>query len=71
MVTAKFSRNSQVTVPKPVRDHLGLRAGDLLNFAFAGDKVVLTKAGWEGGVDPFAAFAEWDSEADRRAYARL
>lgn len=36
-----------------------------------GDRVVLTRAAKEQPEDPFATFGEWDSDADRHAYARL
>ncbi len=37
-----------------------------------GDRVIVTKAAADAGAeDPFATFQEWDSEADRKAYADL
>jgi antitoxin PrlF len=33
--------------------------------------MVRTKASIAGADDPFATFGEWDSEADRAAYASL
>ncbi|HWK47460.1 MAG TPA: AbrB/MazE/SpoVT family DNA-binding domain-containing protein [Stellaceae bacterium] len=71
MIAAKLTTKGQMTIPLPVRTHLGLREGDVLVFAIEGDRVVLTKAKPAPSDDPFATFGEWDSEADRRAYAKL
>jgi antitoxin PrlF len=54
----------------PVRDALRLRPGDELVYAIEGDRVWICKAR-EPSDDPFAAFGEWSSEADRRGYAGL
>jgi len=71
MITSKLTSKAQTTIPQPVRSRLGLRAGDVLAFSFEGDKVILSKAAPTLVEDPFATFTEWDSEADRRAYAKL
>jgi antitoxin PrlF len=71
MVTGKLRRNAQITIPKPVRTLLDLREGDTLHFALNYYNVVLTKLSPERAIDPFVAFTEWDSEADRRGYADL
>ena len=36
-----------------------------------GARVILTKASDRSVEDPFGAFSEWDSDADRKAYAGL
>ena len=56
---------------QPVRTALGLRDGDELVYQIDGDRVILTKATIVALDDPFALFEEWDSEADRVAYAKL
>jgi antitoxin PrlF len=71
MITSKLTSKAQTTIPQAVRTSLGLRAGDLLGFSIDGDRVILTKAVQALAEDPFATFNEWDSEADRRAYADL
>jgi len=71
MITAKLTSKGQTTIPQPVRAHLGLREGDVLVFAIEEDKVILTKAKSAPFEDPLTAFSEWDSDADRRAYAKL
>lgn len=75
MITSKLTAKAQTTIPQPVRIALGLRSGDEVIYQIDGDRVVLTRARTPGGVgvaeDPFVAFEEWSSEADRRAYADL
>jgi AbrB family looped-hinge helix DNA binding protein len=41
--TAKITSKGQVTIPKSVRDTLGLREGDELLFRVAGDRAVIAK----------------------------
>jgi antitoxin PrlF len=54
-----------------VRLALGVAPGDQLAYAIEDGRVVLTKAPRAAQDDPFATFTEWDSEADRRAFAHL
>ena len=71
MITSKLTSKAQTTIPQPVRAALHLKDGDVLAYTIQGDKVVLTRVTNEGVEDPFATFSEWDSEADRQAYANL
>ncbi len=71
MITSKLTSKAQTTIPQAVRARLGLREGDMMGFVFEGDKVLLMKAPAAPAEDPFATFSEWDSEADRKAYADL
>ncbi len=73
MITSKLTSKAQTTIPQPVRAALHLRAGDEIAYMIeAGGRVVLTRAQPEPPADdPFATFTEWDSEADRKAYAGL
>ena len=73
MITSKLKANGQVTIPQPVLDALRLRQGDSISYSIAGDKVVLRNAttGVTATDDPLAVFAEWESDADRKAYAGL
>ncbi len=71
MITSRITSKAQTTVPQAVRNALGLKAGDELAYEIRDDRVTLTKARVPGRDDPFATFEEWDSEADRRAYADL
>lgn len=41
MVRATLTSKGQLTVPKSVREQLGLRSGDRVTFEFEGDSVLL------------------------------
>ena len=43
LAAAKLSTKGQVVIPKPVRDALGLKAGDSMVFAVDGDRVIVRK----------------------------
>lgn len=72
MITSKLTSKAQTTIPQPVRTALGLEVGDEVAYEIKDGRVILTKV--KAGAaeeDPFALFDEWDSEADRKAYAGL
>ncbi len=70
MITSKLTSKAQTTIPQPIRAALRLGAGDLLSYSIEGARVVLAKAPkTRAKEDPFGAFGEWSSEADRRGYA--
>jgi antitoxin PrlF len=71
MITSKLTSKAQTTIPAPVRTVLHLRPGDELVYSIEGERVILTKADRGPIEEPFAAFDEWASEADRQAYADL
>jgi antitoxin PrlF len=73
MITSKLSSKAQTTVPQAVRAALRLKEGDVIAYTIEADgRVLLSRALSEPpSRDPFATFSEWDSEADRRAYADL
>ena len=71
MITSKISSKAQTKIPQPVRAALHVGEGDEIAYRIEGDHVILTKAKREPVDDPFAAFHEWSSEADRRAYGDL
>ncbi|MBN9531189.1 MAG: type II toxin-antitoxin system PrlF family antitoxin [Alphaproteobacteria bacterium] len=72
MITSRLASEAKTTIPQPVRDVLHLEEGDEIAYLIEGDRVVLMKAPRrEAREDPFKTFGEWDSEADRRAYADL
>jgi len=71
MITSRLTSKAQTTIPQPVRAALGLREGDALAYRIEQGHVILTRAAHEAAEDPFATFAEWDSVADRKAYAGL
>jgi AbrB family looped-hinge helix DNA binding protein len=57
---AKLTSKGQVTIPKPVRDHLGLAPGDYLVFEVDGDRLDVTKA-------PVAPTEDFEALAERIA----
>jgi antitoxin PrlF len=71
MITSKLTSKAQTTIPQPVRTALHLTAGDEIAYRIEGDRVVLTRVATEATEDPFGTFSEWNSDADRRAYADL
>jgi antitoxin PrlF len=68
--TSRLTAKAQTTIPRSVRTALHLTAGDEIAYAIEDGRVILTKV-HHAIDDPFATFAEWDGEADRRAYADL
>jgi antitoxin PrlF len=73
MITSKLNSKAQTTVPQAVRAALRLKDGDAIVYTIEADGRVLLSRAVPGQPlkDPFATFSEWDSEADRRAYADL
>ena len=71
MITSKLTSKAQTTIPQPVRAALLLVEGDELAYEIDGARVILTRASDRGVENPFGAFTEWDSDADRKAYAKL
>lgn len=71
MITSRLSSKAQTTIPQAVRTALRLKQGDEIVYMIEGDRVLLAKAAEPTRDDPFTCFSEWDSEADRRAYADL
>lgn len=71
MITSKLTSKARTTIPRPVRAALRLKAGDQIAYTIDDSRVILTKATTKPAADPFATFAEWVSDNDRRAYADL
>ncbi|WP_244470755.1 AbrB/MazE/SpoVT family DNA-binding domain-containing protein [Microvirga massiliensis] len=72
LITSKITSKAQTTIPQAVRTALNLKEGDELAYQIEDGKVTLTRHEPHSPVeDPFVTFSEWDSEADRKAYARL
>ena len=72
VITSRMTSKAQTTIPQAVRNALNLKPGDELAYQIEDGRVVLMRAEVsQQADDPFATFSEWDSEADRRAYANL
>lgn len=68
---SKVSVKSQTVIPRQVRARLKLKPGDTLRYRLTDAGVLLDKAPAGEADDPFAAFSEWSSEADEKAYGGL
>jgi len=68
---SKVSVKSQTVIPREVRERLALKPGDTLRYRVTDGGVLLDKAPASEGDDPFAAFSEWASDADEKAYGGL
>ncbi|MRX49082.1 AbrB/MazE/SpoVT family DNA-binding domain-containing protein [Paracoccus sp. S-4012] len=68
MIQSRLTTKAQTTIPAPVRKALGLKEGDLVSYRIEQGRVIMTRAE-NPPDDPFATFSEWDSAADRKAYA--
>lgn len=66
MIQSRITSKAQTTIPSAVRKALGLKEGDLVSYRIEQGCVIMTRA--EPAEDPFGAFSEWDSAADREAY---
>jgi antitoxin PrlF len=66
MITGRITAKSQTTIPRAVREALGVGPGDELGYVIERGKVTLKRV--ERRRDPFvsdfSAFTEWSSEAD-------
>ena len=55
-MATRVTTKCQVTIPKPVREKLGIKPGNAVEFALADDgRVVLTKVGGRKRVSKFEA----------------
>ena len=76
MITSKLTRQGKTTIPKVVRNALGVRPGDEIAYAIADGRALITKtppAKSHGAPldDPFAAFWEWGTPEDEKAFRDL
>lgn len=70
MIHSRITAKAQTTIPRAVRQALGVGVGDDLAYEIDGDRVVLRRRPRQAdqGDNPFALFTEWASEADCAAY---
>ena len=71
---SRLTTKYQATVPAAVRESLGLKAGDAVQFEITPDGVVLTKAtdqDLEFARSLTGTLSEWSSAADEGAYRDL
>jgi len=72
MIVSKLTSKSQTTIPQSVRRALQIGPGDEIEYEIVDGHVILTKVRVGGKTDdPFRSFEEWNTEADKEAYAGL
>ena len=72
MITSQLSAKSQTTIPRAVRQTLGLKPGDAIGYEVNGSSVVMRRAVRpDGFVNNISTFWEWDTEEDRVGFANL
>lgn len=69
-ILSKVTKRGRTTLPKPIREALGLAPGDTLLYRIEGPAVAIAKDA-SGTDTPFALFSEWAGEADSQAYSEL
>lgn len=68
---SRISSKFQTVIPKEVRERLGLKTGDVLQFHLIDNGSVTIEKAPTGDDDPFASFHEWSSDEDDRLYRDL
>ena len=63
MATAKITSKGQVTIPKSVREHLGLQQGDRIDFEIVGDARVVVRPVRRSVEDVFGMLRRSDGRA--------
>jgi AbrB family looped-hinge helix DNA binding protein len=72
--TSRLTKKYQATIPEPVRNALGLQAGDSIVFDMEGNEIRIRKAtplDLEFAKAVEGTLTEWSSEADEEAYRDL
>jgi antitoxin PrlF len=75
MKASKLTTKYQTTVPKEVRELLGLNAGDIVQWNIEDDKVVISKLQafdleWHKAIEA-SLMPEWSSKEDDKAYESI
>jgi antitoxin PrlF len=74
ITVSKLTSKYQATIPRPVRERLGVGAGDGIAFVIEGDRVWLRRAeplDREYAQALSGTLGEWLSDADEEAYGEL
>jgi AbrB family looped-hinge helix DNA binding protein len=62
--TARVSEKGQVTIPKQLRDRLGIRAGQILEFKEERGRLVATKTSSDDPIDRVYGILKTDTSTD-------
>ena len=68
---SKISVKSHTVIPAPIREKLGIRAGDNLRYTFTPRGIVIDRAPTHLDGDPFVALHEWATPEEDGAWKDL
>ena len=73
MILSKITAKAQTTIPRPVREALGIAPGDQVAYVIRDGEVVLSRVDTDEDMldNPFATFTEWADELDCAAFDNL
>ena len=72
LLISKLTSKGQTVIPASIRQHLGLKPGDVIRYHLKGGRVELEKLqAMETKEEPTAAFQEWGSAEDDLAFSDL
>ncbi len=73
--SSKLTSKSQATIPRPIRDFLGVRPGDSVVFEIERDQKVIVRKATPMDIEFLRAvegtLSEWSSQYDEEAYGDL
>lgn len=64
-MNAIVSEKGQVTIPKPLRDRLGIRPGEVLDFSEEKGRLVATKSTRQDAIDEMYGILQLGQPTDR------
>jgi antitoxin PrlF len=68
---SKLTSKAQTVIPREIRAKLDLKPGDVVRYRPTDTGIMIDKLPPQDDEDEMAAFSEWSSPADDRAYASL
>ncbi|MBV9510652.1 MAG: AbrB/MazE/SpoVT family DNA-binding domain-containing protein [Caulobacteraceae bacterium] len=71
VLLSKLTSKAQTVIPREIRARLDLKPGDVVRYRYTDAGVLIDKLPPQAEDDGLAAFSEWASSADERAYADL
>ena len=71
VLLSKLTSKSQTVIPREIRAQLDLRPGDVVRYRQTDSGVIIDKLPPAADDEGLAAFNEWASPSDERAYADL
>ncbi len=71
VLLSKLTSKAQTVIPREIRARLDLKPGDVVRYRYTDAGVVIDKLPPQSEEDALAAFSEWASSADERAYGGL